>query len=328
MRKQQNLNQPTISNSTYAGEAAADYIAAALLSARTLDNQLVTIKPNVKFKEVIQKVDVASIVADASCDFTEGGTVTISERILEPKELQVNLELCKSEFVDSWNALQLGYSAFDEIPRNFNDFLVSYVGGKVAEKTEQDIWSGVSTTNGEFGGFENAFSASVAVGGATDVLPALSSSGQISSGSITSSNVLEKLSEVYNTIPSAVYGKEDLRIYVGPKVARAYQSALSGNSTLSNNSYNNQLNVGEKPSNFQGIEIVLCPGMSDDKIVAAQKSNLFFGTGLLSDHSEVRVLDMANLDGSQNYRIIMRYTAGTQFGIGQDIVYYGAYPTA
>ena len=325
MRKQQNLNQPTISNSTYAGEAAADYIAAALLSARTLDNQLVTIKPNVKFKEVIQKVDVASIVADASCDFTEGGTVTISERMLEPKELQVNLELCKSEFVDSWNALQLGYSAFDEIPRNFNDFLVSYVGGKVAEKTEQDIWSGVSTTNGEFGGFETAFSASVAVGGATDVLPALSSSGQISSGSITSANVLEKLSEVYNTIPSAVYGKEDLVIYVGPKVARAYQSALSGNSTLSNNSYNNQLNVGEKPSNFQGIEIVLCPGMSDDKIVAAQKSNLFFGTGLLSDHNEVRVLDMANLDGSQNYRIIMRYTAGTQFGIGQDIVYYGAY---
>jgi hypothetical protein len=62
--------------------------------------------------------------------------------------------------------------------------------------------------------------------------------------------------------------------------------------------------------------------MSDDKIVAAQKSNLFFGTGLLSDHNEVRVLDMANLDGSQNYRVIMRYTAGTQFGIGNDIVYY------
>jgi hypothetical protein len=326
MRKKQELAfQPQIT-STYAGEAAADYIAAALLSARTLDNQLITIKPNVKFKEVIQKVDVASIVADASCNFVSGGTVTVSERILEPKELQVNLELCKSEFVDSWNALQLGYSAFDEIPRNFNDFLVSYVGGKVAEKTEQDIWSGVSTTNGEFGGFETAFSASVAVGGGTDVLPARTNGdGAIISGSVTSANVLSKLSAVYDTIPSTVYGKEDLVIYVGPKVARAYQSALSGNSTLSNNSYNNQLNVGEKPSNFQGIEIVLCPGLSDDKIVAAQKSNLFFGTGLLSDHNEVRVLDMANLDGSQNYRIIMRYTAGTQFGIGQDIVYYGAY---
>ena len=316
--------QPEITNSTYAGEAAADYIAAALLSARTLDNQLVTIKPNVKYKEVIQKVDVSSLVADASCDFTATASASIAERILEPKELQVNLQLCKQEFVDSWNALQLGYSAFDEIPRNFNDFLVSYVGGKVAEKTEQDIWSGVSTTNGEFGGFETAFSASVASGGATDVLPARTDgSGAIISGSITSGNVLDKLQAVYDTIPAAVYGKEDLVIYVGSKVARAYQSALSGVTNVG--SFNNQLNVGEKPSNFQGIEIVLCPGMSDDKIVAAQKSNLFFGTGLLSDHNEVRVLDMANLDGSQNYRIIMRYTAGTQFGVGQDIVYYGAY---
>tara|TARA_Y100000385_G_scaffold237284_1_gene251732 strand:+ start:762 stop:1742 length:981 start_codon:yes stop_codon:yes gene_type:complete len=326
MRKIEKLStgQPVINNSTYAGEAAADYIAAALLSARTLDNQLVTIKPNVKFKEVIQKVDVSGIVQDASCDFVTSGSASIEERILEPKELQVNLSLCKQEFVDSWNALQLGYSAFDEIPRDFNDFLVSYVGGKVAEKTEQDIWQGDSSTNGEFGGFQTALSASVASGGASDVLPAKTDGdGAIVSGSITSANVIDTLSAVYDSIPSAVYGKEDLVIYVGSKTARAYQSALSGVTNVG--SFNNQLNVGEKPSNFQGVEIVLCPGLGDDKIVAAQKSNLFFGTGLLSDHNEVRVLDMANLDGSQNYRIIMRYTAGTQFGIGQDIVYYGAY---
>ena len=317
---------PNISGGTYAGEAAADYIAAALLSARTLDNQLVTIKPNVKYKEVIQKVDVSGIVNDASCDFSQSGTVTITEQILEPKELQVNLSLCKQEFVDSWEALQLGYSAFDEIPRNFNDFLVSYVGGKVAEKTEQDIWSGNGSLNGEFGGFEPILSASAATLLTTAVQPARASgSGAVISGSVDSGNVLSKLSDVFDTIPSAVYGKEDLVIYVGSKVARAYQSALGGNATLSNNSYNNQLNVGEKPSNFQGIEIVLCPGMSDDTIVAAQKSNLFFGTGLLSDHNEVRVLDMANLDGSQNYRVIMRYTAGVQIGIAQDIVYYGAF---
>ena len=327
MKKLVNLTtgQPSIT-STYAGEAASGYIAAALLSARTLDNQLVTIKPNVKFKEVIQKVDVDGIVQDASCDFVTSGSTSITEQILEPKELQVNLSLCKQEFVDSWNALQLGFSAFDEIPRDFNDFLVSYVGGKVAEKTEQDIWGGVSTNNGEFGGFETILSASAATLLTSAVQPARTDGdGAVISGSVDSSNVLATLSAVYDTIPSAVYGKEDLVIYVGSKIARAYQSALSGNSTLSNNSYNNQLNVGEKPSNFQGIEIVLCPGLSDDKIVAAQKSNLFFGTGLLSDHNEVRVLDMANLDGSQNYRIIMRYTAGTQFGIGQDIVYYGAF---
>ena len=322
MKKRQNLALPTFTQNTYAGEFAGEYIAAALLSAKTLDNKLVTIKPNVKYKSVIQKLDVSGIVQDASCDFVTSGSVALSERILEPKELQVNLELCKQEFVDSWESLQLGFSAFDTIPASFNDYLISYVAGQVAQATETSIWQGTAT-NGSFLGFESAFSASIAAGGAGAVLAAKTGSA-IDSGSISSANVLNKLNNVVETIPSAVYGKEDLLIYVGTKVAKAYQQALGGGA-IGANGWNNQMNVGEKPFNFNGIEIVVCPGMSDDKVVAAQKSNLFFGTGLLSDHNEVRVLDMANLDGSQNYRIIMRYTAGVQFGIGQDIVYYGAY---
>ena len=322
MKKRQNLALPTFTQNTYAGEFAGEYIAAALLSAKTLDNKLVTIKPNVKYKSVIQKLDVSGIVQDASCDFVTSGSVALSERILEPKELQVNLELCKQEFVDSWESLQLGFSAFDTIPASFNDYLISYVAGQVAQATEIAIWQGTAS-NGSFLGFQTAFSASIAAGGAGAVLAAKTGSA-FDSGSITSANVLNKLNNVVDTIPSAVYGKEDLLIYVGTQVAKAYQQALAGGA-VGANGWNNQLNVGEKPFNFNGIEIVLCPGMSDNKIVAAQKSNLFFGTGLLSDHNEVRVLDMANLDGSQNYRIIMRYTAGVQFGIGSDIVYYGAY---
>jgi hypothetical protein len=128
---------------------------------------------------------------------------------------------------------------------------------------------------------------------------------------------LTALDGLVNAIPEEVYGKEDLVIYVPTNVVKAYQQSLSG--VVNVGSFNNQLNVGEKPMNFNGIELVHSPGLGASKMVAAQKSNLFFGTGLLSDHNEVRVLDMANIDGSQNYRVIMRYTAGTQFGIGQDI---------
>ena len=314
MKKLQNFSagNPSITT-TYAGEAAADYIAAALLSAKTLDQGLITIKPNVKFKEVIQKLDVAGIVQDASCDFVTSGSVSVTERILEPKELQVNLSLCKQEFVDSWEALSLGYSAFDEIPRNFTDYLVSYVGGKVAEATEQSIWAGTGG-NGSFLGLEGRFAQSIAADpSGTKVIQA------VTSGSVDSTNVIAALNDVYTNIPDTVYGKEDLVIYAGTQVVKAYQEALSGVTNVG--SFNNQLNVGEKPSNFQGIEIVLAPGMNAGSIVAAQKSNLFFGTGLLSDHNEVRVLDMADLDGSQNFRVIMRFTSGVQFGIGQDIVY-------
>jgi hypothetical protein len=337
MKKFQNFANPTISNTTYAGEAASGYIAAALLSATTLDNKLITIMPNVKYKSVIQKLAVANLVNDASCDFiTNTGSVTITEQILVPKELQVNIQLCKQEFVASWEALQLGFSAFDEIPKSFNDYLVSYVGGVVAQATEESIWQGDLvgavannvSTNGEFVGFEARLSASVAAGGATAVLPARTAgTGAIISGSVTSTTVISVLDAVYQTIPKAVFGKQDLLLYVSTDIARDYQSALAGGgaSGLGANGFNNQLNVGEKPMNFNGIEMVMCPGMSTNKIVAAQKSNLFFGTGLLSDYNTVKVIDMADIDGSQNYRIIMRYTAGTQFGVGQDIVYFGAY---
>jgi hypothetical protein len=322
MKAKQNFALPTIDNSSYRGEAASGYIAAALLSANTLDKKLVSIMPNVKYKSVIQKLDVSGIVQDASCDFVTSGSVAISEQVLTPKELQVNLELCKQEFVDSWEAMQLGFSAFDEIPKNFNDFLVSYVGGKVAEATETAIWQGTET-NGSFVGFQSLISASVATG--TGALAARADgTGAIISGSITAANVISKLTDVVATIPATVYGKTDLVLYVGTQVAKAYQQSQAGG-TSGANGWNNQFNVGEKPYNFNGIEIVLCPGMAASKVVAAQKSNLFFGTGLLNDYNTVKVLDMSNIDGSQNYRVIMRYTAGTQIGIGSDIVYYGAY---
>jgi hypothetical protein len=317
MRKNQNFTQPSVTT-TYAGEFAGKYIAAALLSARTLDNGYITIMPNVKFKSVIQKLAVDSIVNDASCDFVTSGTVALTERILEPKELQVNLELCKQEFVDSWQALQLGFSAFDTIPATFTDFLVSYVGGKVAEATEVSIWQGNSATNGQFQGIFNELSSSVVAGGVN--APVTSSV----SGSITSANVLTALNALVDAIPATIYGKEDIYIYLPTNVAKAYQQALAGGAAGANG-YNNQMNVGEKPMNFNGVELALCPGLPASAMVAAQKSNLFFGTGLMSDYNQVKVLDMEDLDGSQNFRVIMRYTADTVFGIGNDIAIHKNY---
>jgi hypothetical protein len=309
MRKNQNFALPTVT-STYAGEFAGRYIGAALLSAKTLESDAITIMPNVKYKEVIQKVAVSGIVQDASCDFVTSGSVALTERIVEPKELQVNLDLCKTNFVNSWEALQLGYSAFDEIPANFTDYLVSYVGGKVAEATEISIWQGASANNGEFRGLLPILSASAAAAGATDAIQSAAS------GSITTSNVIAKLEALVDAIPDAVYGKEDLVIYVPTNVKKAYQTALGANYA---NGYNNSVTVGEKPMDFNGIALVHCPGMTSSYMVAAQKTNLFFATGLMSDYNQVKVLDMADLDGSQNFRVIMRYTADTNFGIGQDI---------
>ena len=76
---------------TYAGQFAGKYISAALLSGKTLADGNITIKPNIKYKEVVKKVATDGIVKDATCDFADTSTLTLTERIIQPEEYQVNL---------------------------------------------------------------------------------------------------------------------------------------------------------------------------------------------------------------------------------------------
>ena len=298
---------------TYAGEFAGKYVSAALLSADTIEGGGITVKPNVKYKEVMKTLSTNALVKDASCDFSDQSTVTLAERILQPEEFQVNLELCKKDFHNDWEAVQMGYSAFDTLPPSFADFLLGHVAAKVAQKNEQNIWTGVTANAGEFDGFATLLAADA------DVIDVVGTT-------VTAANVIDELGKVVDAIPTSVYGKEDLYIYVSQNIARAYVRALGGfgASGLGANGVNNAgttwFNGGDLA--FDGVKLFVCSGLASNDMVAAQKSNLFFGTGLLSDHNEVKLIDMADLDGSQNVRVVMRFTAGVQYGIGADIVYY------
>lgn len=300
---------------TYAGEFAGKYISAALLSGKTLAEGAITIKPNVKFKEVVKKISTDAIVKDGTCDFDPTSTLTLTERILQPEEFQVNLQLCKKDFRSDWEAVEMGYSAFDNLPPSFADFLIGHVAAKVAEKTEQTIWAGVNATAGEFDGL------TVLMAADSDVNDAANGSET----SYTSSNIVTLLGNVVDSVPSAVYGKEDLTIYLPTVALQAYVRALGGFASGGQGAAGTDAkgqqwyNMGNALS-FEGIKIQHAPGMPADHIVAGEASNIYFGTGLLSDQNEVKVIDMADLDGSQNVRVVMRYTAGVQYGIGADLV--------
>jgi len=302
---------------TYAGEFAGEYIAAALLEGATISNGGITVKPNVKLKEVIKKVATDDIVKDATCDFDPTSTVTLTERILQPEEQQVNLQLCKKDFVADWEALSMGYSAHHNMPSKFSDFLVAHVAAKVAQRTENSIWTGDTSTNGQFDGLSTLLAADAA----------LPTGNEVAGTTVTAGNVIDELGKIVDAIPSALYGAEDLNVYVSQNIARAYVRALggfgsSGLGAAGTNSMGTQWwNNGSLT--FDGVKLFVANGLASDTAIAAEKSNLFFGTGLLSDHNEVKVIDMADIDGSQNVRIVMRFTAGVQYGIVDDIVTYG-----
>ena len=297
---------------TYAGEKAAGYISAALLSANTIDKGGITVKPNVKFKQVIKRLSTTDLIADGSCDFAATDTVTLDEKILQPEEFQVNLNLCKSDFRDDWDAISMGYSAFDNLPPSFQEFLIAEIIAKIADKNEKNIWMGATATAGEFDGL-------VALATADGTV------NDVAGTTITAANVIAEMGKVVDAMPSALYGKSDVKLYVAQNVYKAYVRALGGFGADGVGAAGYEAKGNNQAINsllFDGVEVFLANGLDSNYMYLAESSNIFFGTGLLSDHNEVKVLDMADIDGSQNVRFVMRFTAGVQHGFGSDIVLY------
>jgi len=306
------MPNPTITSSSYAGEFAGKYIAASLLTAKTLDDAAITIMPNIKYKAAMKVGAFSNLVRSADCDFdaTTSG-LTLTEKVLTPTELQVNLQICKKELHSDWEAAQMGYSAFDNLPPLFSDFVIARVAAEVASATETSIWSG-SAGEGNFDGFVTLAGADATV---VDVAKA----------TVTSANVIAQLGAIVDAIPSGVYGADDLILYVSSNIYRAYIRALGGfgASGLGANGYENRGNNQSLDGLFfDGVRIYQSSGFADNNAMAARSSNLFFGTGLLNDRNEVKVIDMSDIDGSQNVRVVMRYTAGCQIGVGADVVLY------
>lgn len=308
---------------TYAGEFAGKYVAASLLSAPTIEKGGVTVLPNVRYKQLLQKVADTNLVRNATCSFTDASTITLTERFITVKDLQVNLELCKADYFQTWQAAELGFSNFKELPKSFADFMIARVAERVAANIETAFWTGATATQGSFDGISTIV--------ALD--PALPAAQEVTGTTVTALNVVTELGKIVDAIPAALYGNPGLRIYVSTNIAKAYVRALGGFSTVSGVTGN----VAPAPGvgglsttwynqgalSIDGIEIFWAPGLAANTAIATTVDNLFFGTSVLSDLNEVKVIDMADIDGSQNVRMIMRFVGGAQYGAVEDVVTYG-----
>jgi hypothetical protein len=287
---------------TYAGREAAGYIRAAFLSNESLS--AVTFKENIEYKQVVRKLVDNVTFANATCDFTPTGTVTLTERILTLEKFQVHRQLCKKDFLSDWEAKseQDGF-----LHASLTDALIANVLAGVAANNERLIWQGVNATAGEYAGFETLF---LADGDVLDV---------DAPEAITTANVIEEMNKLVLTLPTRVRrATEKPVIAVSSNVAEAFRTAILG---LGGGSY---LYQGETVKmTWQGqYDIVECPGMSDDTMAMYQKSNLWFGTNLLDQWNNVAVLDMYQYDLSDNVRFAASFFAGVQYGFGNEIAFY------
>ena len=288
----------------YAGKAAAGFMSASLLSGETLAKGNLTVLPNVAFKVNLNNFNLAAAaVADATCDFTSAGDVTYVEKALAPKRLQVNRALCKNDWLSTWAGANMRAGLDGTLQSDFATYLISYAGSLVGQQVEKSIWAGSAATGGEFDGFEVLAAADAAVVDVTGV-------------TLNAGNIVGQIGAVRDAIPNAVYGQDDLAIYMGTAAFKFYISAQAALGYL------NQYHAGVTESNFEGIPIKWAPGMSANVMIAGRKSNMFFATDLEGDMTEVKLLDQTMVDGSDNVNLVMKFNAGVGYSTRADIVLY------
>ena len=291
----------------YAGESAGVYLAAALKQAKSLD--YLTTYENIKYKRTLQVMThTESLIKAASCSFDEQGLLALADKVLTPVNMEINVELCKNDVLDDWQAAQMRAGANNsDFSSDFTAFVMSYLAGHIGQHVENNIWTGAATNAGHFEGFLTATTGIFALDGNTV--------GVTKTGAFDASNIIANMNLAVDNLPATSYMKDDLYLYLGVEAYRFYIAKISELGYV--NAYNMQ---GDYSPLFNGVKVAVCPGMPADTIVAAQQGNLFFGTDLISDQTEIKMLDMSNLDGSDNVRVIAKFSGAVQCGIGSEIV--------
>lgn len=296
-------------SSNYAGKVAGEIIGKAFKEADTIAKNLITVMPDIDYQASLRKIAYSDGRTDYSCGFTPAGAVTLSEVVLAPKKIKNDMEICKEDLRQIWSSATMGFSAKnDSMPKDVETALLAEILADTAENLDYEIWNGDSATSGQIGGFVPLFTADSGIIKANNGITALNAA-------TTKANVISHIEVVLNAIPVALRRKSDLIIGVANNVALAYQQALVSAGI------SNGLGGGDMELRYGNYKLDVINGLEDNTFVVYQRKNLYFGTGLMADHNEVRFVDQDESSLTGTVRGKMVYTGGVQYVNPEEIIW-------
>ena len=290
--------------SNYAGKEAGAIIGQAFKEADTIQKGFITTFENINYKLNLRKIELTGGKRAYSCGHVPAGAITLSEKVLEPIKFKDDFEVCKEDFRAQWSEESMGASAHnDNAPKDIMDAILVEKLAQTAEELDFNLWNGDSTNTDEFDGFLKLFAADADVID-VDLLAAT-----------TEANVEAQLKLALAAVPISLRRKT-LKVGVSPDVAQAYSFYLISKGI--SNGLGGDANTMLKFGKYDLVEI---NGLPASTIVIAEPKNLIFGTGLLADHNDVRLVDQD--ETLLNGKVIgtMVYNAGVQYYNGEEIVW-------
>ena len=297
-------------SSNYSGKVAGGIIGAAFKEGSTLSLGVLTVAENVNYKMNLRKIAYADGTVNYSCGHAPAGTITLSEKIIEPKKVKNDFTVCKEDFRQTWSEDSMGASASNvNAPADIMEAIQLEMLSSQAAKVDEDIWTGLNATAGETGdGFTVQFAADGAVIKANNGITALGAA-------TTEANVEAHLKAALNAIPVALRKKE-VQVLVSSNVFQAYTFYLISKGIAWNGT------ADDKTAKFGRYNLVEIQGLPDDTIVCSEKKNLVFATGLNADFNTVAIEDedeIGLLTGNVRGKIV--YNAGVGYYNSNEIVW-------
>ena len=290
----------------YNGEVAGGYFAKMIKESNTIKDGLVTIMPDIVGKTSIRRIETSQSWLNYACGWTPGGSVTLTEKVLDPKKIMLQLDLCKEDFRRIWTTYEMGFSSHnDRLPATEQDAILLEIEKATNRKIDNEIWEGDNATGNLAGLIPQLIADVTVVKVATPV-------------AITSANVEAQLGRWIDSISDEVLGSPDKILGVSTNVLRALRRTY-GNQARANGTF-------LKPSefDFEGYVLTEIKGLRVNTMVAYDKSNVVFGTGLLADHNEIRVKDMDETDLTGTVRMKAVLNGAIQYAWGGEIFLYRA----
>tara|TARA_R110001632_G_scaffold162493_2_gene280881 strand:+ start:4560 stop:5480 length:921 start_codon:yes stop_codon:yes gene_type:complete len=264
---------------------------------------------DVKDKARIRKAGLGDVLQADGCTFNDQGAGTLSEKLVSATPIKVNFEICQSTLETSFvsHSMASGANKADFLPADFRNYLTDELSKKMSADFEQLVWQGDATGSTYPVPLADGLLIQFAADG--DVI-------DVSATTVDSTNVIAELNRVYDAIPQAILFSPDLKMYVSTNIMQAYRQAVAA---ASSEAY---YDLKIAAPMFLGIPMVLAQGLPANRMVAAESTNLFLISDLMSDFEDIRILPQLDVTGDDVVRIVGRLQFAVSYAYGNEIVMY------